>query len=318
MSGAALDLPPGFIWVVVVVFGAMVGSFLNVVIYRLPRIEGIWNATVPSVPLPVIGTHPIEVGDHTVAAPLPVNQPYSLAWPPSHCPRCQNTLAWHDNIPIASWLLLIGRCRFCNGRISLRYPLVEGTVAALFAGLYAKFGISPMTLAMMALVAAMIAILWIDLDTMIIPDSITMPMVWTGLLFCVLGELANSGMKASEGVLGAIGGYAVFRAIEAASRLWLKKEGMGRGDAKLAAMMGAWLGPKGLAVTLFVGFLVGSLAGILVELIRRQMSLKAAIRAVVNHDSTPFPFGPSLVVGGLAGIFIGPSLVDWYFGLVQD
>lgn len=317
LSDEALGLPPGFLLVVVLGFGAILGSFLNVVIYRLPRIEGYWAEPDPVVNLPVINDHPIEVGDHTVAVPLPVRREFSLAWPASHCPRCQKPIAWYDNIPVLSWLLLGGRCRRCKAPIPVRYPLVETAVALLFGGLYVRYGLSPLALGMMALTAAMVAVFWIDVDFMMIPDAITLPFIWAGLVFHTFVPPTLTGVGSSGAVLGAAAGYLLFRGIEAAARLFLKKEGMGRGDAKLAAMMGAWMGPVALAVALFMGFIAGSVAGIVVEIGRRHFDIRAAFRAVMTHETKPFPFGPSLVVGGLASMFAGDRLLSWYLGMVR-
>jgi leader peptidase (prepilin peptidase)/N-methyltransferase len=314
LTGEALSLPPGFLWVVVVGFGAIFGSFLNVVIHRLPRMEGYWAELEPLMPLPVVNRHPIEVGDHTVAEPLPVVAAYTLAWPPSTCPKCETRIAWYDNVPVLSWFVLGGKCRSCKNPISFRYPLIEAATAGIFGGLYGQYGLTPVTAGMIALSAAMVAIFWIDVDFMIIPDSISLPMIWSGLLF---HALLPTGLGAARAVGGAALGYLLFRAIEEFARRVLKREGMGRGDAKLAAMMGAWLGPQLLAAGLFIGFLVGSVSGLVVEIIRRRLNFKAAWKAVLNHDTRPFPFGPSLVVGGFASMFAGDRLLNWYFGLMR-
>lgn len=317
MTGEDLGLPPGFIWVVVLGFGAILGSFLNVVIHRLPRIEGYWADVFPRVDLPVLNRHPIEVGDHTVAEVLPVKRDYTLAFPPSRCPKCEREIAWYDNVPVLSWLLLGGKCRGCKARISVRYPLVEGTFAAICAGLYAQYGISLYFAGMIAMAAALVAIFWIDVDFMMIPDSITQPFVWAGLLFHAVFPPQWTGLSADYAIVGAAGGYLFFRAVEGVARVLLRKEGMGRGDAKLAALLGAWLGPYLLAVGLFLGFLIGSVMGVVVELVRRGFDLRAALRAMVRHETRPFPFGPSLVLGGFASVFAGGSILQWYFGLMR-
>ena len=172
-------------------------------------------------------------------------------------------------------------------------------------------------LGMMALSAAMVAVFWIDIDFMMIPDSITLPLIWTGLVFNSIVPPSLTGVGAVGAILGAAGGYLLFRLIESAARIFLKREGMGRGDAKLAAMMGAWMGPFALAVGLFLGFIIGSLAGVVVEIGRRRFDIKAAFRAVMQHETRPFPFGPSLVLGGFVSIFAGDRLLGWYVGMLR-
>lgn len=312
MSGEAIGLPPQAIWVLVLGFGAIIGSFLNVVIHRLPRIEGFWQEIKPLIPLFVINRHPIEVSDDTVVLPLPIRRTYTLSYPASHCTGCDKPIAWYDNIPVIAWLLLSGKCRNCKAAISIRYPLVEAATAILFAGLYSQYGLSVPFFGLCGLAAAMIVIFWIDVDFMMIPDSITLPMIWTGLL--VHGLVTGAGTMAIE---GAALGYLVFRGIELLALVLLKKEGMGRGDAKLAAMMGAWIGPKHLATALFLSFIIGSLAGIAVEVYRKQLNVAKALEAVWRHETQPFPFGPSLVLGGFSAMFAGDRLIAWYFGLMR-
>ncbi|MBU6430565.1 MAG: A24 family peptidase, partial [Cyanobacteria bacterium REEB65] len=158
-----------------------------------------------------------------------------------------------------------------------------------------------------------------DVDYMVLPDSVTLPMIWVGLLFHVLvpaGSAANV-PDARGAVLGAVAGYLAFRFIEASSRWLLGRDGMGRGDAKLAAMMGAWVGPILLVVALFAGFVIGALVGLLVEAARRRWNPVAAWRAIARHETRPFPFGPALVLGGFASIFGGEQLMAWYLGLLR-
>ena len=322
---SALGLPPQAVWAVVLGIGLILGSFLNVVIYRLPLMEGYWREIVPLVDLRVLNPHPVCVGDHTVAVPLPMHSRFNLAWPPSSCTTCGNEIAWFDNIPVVSWVLLGGRCRSCRQPISGRYPLVEAITGALFLGAYLVFGLNWLFVGSCILSAALVVCFWIDLDYMILPDSVTLPLIWTGLLF----HAARSALAHSSGggsllwpspagaILGAATGYVIFRAIETASALWLGRAGMGRGDAKLAAMMGAWLGPALLGVGLFAGFALGSLTGIVVEAARRRWNPLAALSAIFRHETRPFPFGPSLALGGAVAMFGGEHLVAWYLGLLR-
>ncbi len=308
---AALGLPPQAIWAAVFAFGCVLGSFLNVVIHRLPRMEGYWSLEFPRVSLPVINRHTLCVGDHSVVLPLPIRSTYNLALPPSACPACGKPIAWYDNIPVLSWILLGGRCRQCRHPISVRYPVVELAMGILVWGLYLHFGPSIRTLGLVVLVGALMVCFWIDVDFMIIPDSVTLPILWAGLIFNAVF------FRAAPAVVGAAGGYLLFRAIEGMSLLVLKREGMGRGDAKLAAMLGAWVGPAILAAGLFVGFVVGSLVGVGVEFARHRWNLRAALGAIARRETRPFPLGPSLVIGGLASIFGGDRMFAWYLGFLR-
>lgn len=242
-------------------FGCLIGSFLNVVIFRVPNGE-------------------------------------SILWPSSHCPRCSTPLNWWENIPILSYSLLGGRCRTCREAISRRYPLVEATTGAFWAILMAQNGLTPQFFAQAALVSALIAIYWIDIDTMLILDVITLPGIVAGILY---GGFLGAGWVPHAGA--AIAGYAFFRLIEWGSEKVLGVAGMGRGDAKLAAMMGAWLGPTGLTVALMIAFCLGSAVGLI-------------LRARAG-ESRPYPFGPSLVVGALTSVFAGSAIWQWYMHLVM-
>lgn len=253
-------LPWAFVAGVALLFGCLVGSFLNVVIYRLPRGE-------------------------------------SIVWPGSHCPRCAAPLHWWENIPLVSFTLLRGRCRTCRESIPWRYPLVEAMTGALWLALALREGVGLRFLAETALVSALVAIFWIDLDTMLILDAIT----WPGI---ALGIAYSAGLEHAliPHLLAAIGGYLFFRLIEWGSERALGVAGMGRGDAKLAALMGAWLGPAGLAVGLMVAFVLGSAIGLV-------------LRARAG-ESRPFPFGPSMVLGALTSVFGGQAIWGWYLRVV--
>ena len=253
-------LPWVFLVSVAFIFGTLIGSFLNVVIFRVPK------------------------GD-------------SILWPNSHCPRCSTPLNWWENIPLLSYVLLRGRCRTCHEAISWRYPLVEGMTGVLWAGLMAQNGPSLQFLAQSALASVLIVIFWIDLDTMLILDVITIPGIVLGILYG-----GGFGLGWGPHIGAALAGYAFFRLIEWGSERVLGVAGMGRGDAKLAALMGAWLGPSGLAIALLIAFGLGSIVGI-------YLRMRAG-------ESQPYPFGPSLVVGALISLFVGQTLWSWYLRMV--
>jgi len=242
-----------------IIFGAMVGSFLNVCIYRLPKEE-------------------------------------SIIWPRSHCPTCKKMIRFYDNIPLISYLLLRGRCRYCKGPISLQYPLVEGVTALSSLFLIIKFGPSLSYLFYFAFVAALIAITVIDLYHQIIPDGISLPGIGVGLLASlVIPQITffNSLM----GIL--LGGGSLF--LVATLYEWIfKREGMGGGDVKLLAMIGAFLGWKAVILTILLSSLIGSITGILIMILKGK-DFKYAI-----------PFGPFLSMGAVIALFYGENLIRWY------
>jgi leader peptidase (prepilin peptidase)/N-methyltransferase len=246
----------------VFVFGALVGSFLNVCIHRLPSGE-------------------------------------SVAFPASHCPRCDAPIKPYDNVPILSWLLLRGHCRQCAAPISLRYPLVEllGGLAAV--GAVCGFGLSAAALLVFAFLAALIVITFIDLDHQIIPDAISLPGIFVGFAAALLfGQPTWS--ESLAGIL--LGGGLLWGIAEGYARL-TGREGMGGGDIKLLAMIGAFLGWKAIPVTLLIASLVGTAVGLALMLARGR-DTKMAI-----------PFGPFLAAGAVCALFWGDALIAWYLGV---
>ena len=246
------------------VYGAIVGSFLNVCICRLPE-----NRSVVS--------------------------------PPSSCPSCGYRIRWYDNIPIASFLLLGGRCRSCKAPISIRYPLVELTNGLLTVMLFIKFGPTLTFLAFFLLCSALVAVTFIDLDHQIIPDAISLPGIVAGFAFSFF--LPWLGWKAS--LIGLLAGGGSLLLVAYGYQLLTGKEGMGGGDIKLLAMMGAFLGWKSIPFILFSASLVGSVIGVSVMLARGRDS-KLAI-----------PFGPFLAFGAILYIFYGSRIIAWYLGLAR-
>jgi leader peptidase (prepilin peptidase) / N-methyltransferase len=241
----------------VVTFGLVIGSFLNVVIARLPQARSLWA-------------------------------------PPSACPGCGSAIAWRDNIPLLSFLLLRGRCRACAAPISWRYPLVEALTAVLFGFAWVAFGSSLVDFVSAAtLLAALVAITLIDLRYQIIPDAITLPGVLAGLL----ASLASQRISWLESAAGFLLGTGLFVAV-----IVLSRGGMGGGDLKLGAMLGAFLGWKALLVALFVAVVLGGVTAVAV-LASGRLARKDAI-----------PFGPFLAVGGAVALFWGNALVAWYLG----
>jgi leader peptidase (prepilin peptidase) / N-methyltransferase len=245
-----------------IIFGAIVGSFLNVCVYRIPRGE-------------------------------------SIVFPGSHCPHCQRSIPFYDNIPLISYLLLRGRCRYCKGPISLQYPLVEGVTALSSFLLFCRFGISWSYLFYFLFIAGLIVITVIDLFHQIIPDVISLPGIGLGLIASfILPQLTF--LNSLIGVL--LGGGSLF--LVATFYYWLfKREGMGGGDVKLLAMIGAFLGWKAVILTILLGSLVGSLIGVIVMVIKGK-DFKYAI-----------PFGPFLSLGAALSLFYGEQLIMWYLSI---
>ena len=291
--------------------GLVVGSFLNVVIHRLPPIiERQWWAEVAD-----------QLADREsfgrvfrTAAPPGLDQastaldrvlqalpPLGLARPRSHCPSCGHRLGWFENIPLVSWLIQRGRCRACGTRISLRYPLVEALSGALFAALAWQAGPQPVVLLWCALAAALLALAVIDWDTTVLPDAITLPLLWAGLVAAALGWLP--GVMLPGALAGAVLGYLSLWSVYWAFKLATGKEGMGYGDFKLLAALGAWLGANAILPVVLVASVIGSLVGL-------GMKFSGALR-----DDRFVPFGPFLAGGGLLVLLFGlPRAFVWLDG----
>ncbi|MFN3716631.1 MAG: prepilin peptidase [Thiobacillus sp.] len=265
----------------VFLLGLLVGSFLNVVIHRLPKMmEAEWQAQCAELR----GEEP------AMAAP------YNLATPRSACPACGHRLTALENIPILSWLALRGRCASCGAAISKRYPLVELLTGLLSAAVAWKWGGSLETLGALCLVWTLIALAFIDFDTTLLPDSLTLPLLWLGLLFNLYGHFT----QLQDAVIGAAAGYLVLWSVYWLFKLVTGKEGMGYGDFKLLAAIGAWLGWQMLPVTILFSSVVGAAVGI-------------AMVLLVKHDRRePIPFGPYLAGGGLIALFFGAELTQAY------
>ena len=276
-----LNTEPALLTGLVFLFGLLVGSFLNVVIHRLPRMmEADWHAQCAELR-----------GEATPDAPR-----YNLWLPRSACPKCGHLITALENIPLVSWLWLRGRCSACGTPISARYPLVELLTALLSAAVAWKWGASMQTLGALALVWALIALAFIDFDTTLLPDSLTLPLLWLGLLF----NLDATFTSLPDAVIGAMAGYLVLWSVYWLFKLATGKEGMGFGDFKLLAAIGAWLGWQVLPVTLLLSSAVGALVGI-------------GMIVLVKHDRrVPIPFGPYLAGGGVVALFFGADLTQAY------
>ncbi len=267
------------------VVGLMVGSFLNVVIHRLPKImEQEWRAHCAE-----------QNGTETGPAPR-----YNLVVPRSACPRCGHAIGALENIPIISYLLLRGKCKGCGASISARYPVVEA-LSGLMSGFAAwHFGFGLAACAALLFIWALLALTFIDFDTQLLPDTITLPLLWCGLLFNLSGTFADL----HGAIIGAVAGYLTLWAVYWMFKLATGKEGMGYGDFKLLAAIGAWLGWQMLPLVILLSSLVGAVVGI------------ALIVAAHHGRNTPIPFGPYLAGGGLIALFWGQALTQGYLQLL--
>jgi leader peptidase (prepilin peptidase)/N-methyltransferase len=278
---ALLGAEPALFTGLVFLFSLLLGSFFNVVIHRLPKMmEADWHAQCAELR----------------GESLPDSPHYSLWLPRSACPKCGHQITALENIPIVSWLWLRGRCSACSAPISARYPLVELLTALLSAAVAWKWGVSVQTGGALLLVWALVVLAFIDLDTTLLPDSLTLPLLWLGLLFNLGGHFASL----PDAVIGAMAGYLMLWSVYWLFKLATGKEGMGFGDFKLLAAIGAWLGWQMLPVTLLLSSVVGALIGV-------------AMIVFVKHDRrVPIPFGPYLAGGGLVALFFGTDLTQAY------
>jgi len=258
-------------------FGLAIGSFLNVVIYRLPKMmEAEWRA---------------QCAELAGREPEPASR-FNLLVPGSHCPSCKTPLRVRDNVPLISYFASSGKCAHCGAAISARYPIVEAITAALSAWVAWRFGFGLPGLAALAFTYVLIALTFIDADTTLLPDSLTLPLLWAGLLLNIGGTF----VPLSEAVIGATAGYLILWSIYWLFKLATGKEGMGYGDFKLLAALGAWFGWKMLLPILLLSSVVGATVGIILLVLARR-----------GRD-IPIPFGPYLAAAGLTALLYGQDI----------
>lgn len=268
--------------------GLLVGSFLNVVIHRLPKMmERQWADECAELQ----GTEP--------EARAPADR-YNLLVPRSACPHCGHAIGWYENIPVLSYLALRGRCSQCGAGIGPRYPLVEAATGALFAWAGWHWGLNAAGLAWCGFAAAVVALACIDWDTTLLPDDITLPLLWAGLVAAALGVTPP---LLADAVWGAVGGYLSLWLVYWAFKLLTGKEGMGYGDFKLFAAFGAWFGWQALVPIILMASVIGAVIGIGIKLLGRL------------RDGGYVPFGPFLALGGLTAMVFGPSAILAAVGL---
>jgi leader peptidase (prepilin peptidase) / N-methyltransferase len=272
----------------IAMLGLFIGSFLNVVIHRLPKmLEAQWATECHQL------SHPDQE--------LPEQPRFNLMVPRSRCPHCGHQIRWYENIPVLSYLALGGKCSNCSAKISMRYPAIEALTAALFGYCALRWGWSWQTAAWCAFCAALVALTFIDWDTTLLPDDITLPLVWLGLVVAALRW--NTDVTLTNAVWGAVAGYMSLWSVYWLFKLVTGKEGMGYGDFKLFAALGAWFGWQALIPMILLASVIGAIVGIM-------MKFKNALR-----DGGYVPFGPFLAGAGLVALIFGPATILKAVGL---
>jgi leader peptidase (prepilin peptidase) / N-methyltransferase len=291
---------PGFFIGTCLVLGLVVGSFLNVVIYRVPvMLERQWREQC--LELAATGSTA-----HEPSAARQTDAPFNLAVPRSACPACKAPISALQNIPILSYLILRGRCASCGTRISPRYPAIEALTGLLAAAVAWKFGFGWPALAALVLTWFLIALTFIDVDHQLLPDNLTLPLLWIGLLLSLWAPPGGGTpipIDPRSSIIGAIAGYLSLWSVYHLFRLLTGKEGMGYGDFKLFAALGAWLGWKMLLPIILFAAAVGAVVGIAMLALRGQ------------SRSTPIAFGPFLAAAGWVVLMFGPEIVTGYLGM---
>lgn len=283
---ALFQQSPVFFYLTIALISLSIGSFLNVVVYRLPKIlEYTWyHECREFLEDEVKGIKPKELTAMT------------LSKPDSTCPHCGHKIRFYENIPVLSWLVLKGKCSGCKNPISMRYPLVEATTALLSLVVAQHYGVSIETLLVLILTWGLVSLTLIDLDHMLLPDQITLPLLWLGLLININGTFVNL----TDAVIGAAVGYMSLFSVFWLFKLLTGKEGMGFGDFKLLAVFGAWAGWQLLPILILMASVVGAIVGI-------------SLMVFKNHQrEQAIPFGPYLAVAGWITLLWGEGIWSWY------
>lgn len=292
-----LQQSPWFTMVIVALLGLCVGSFLNVVIHRTPLImRGEWRFE---------SAHfwQDEVLDNSHKAALleaiKNDTPISLAYPASRCPNCGHKIRWFENIPVISWLLLKGKCSDCATKISSRYPLVELITAVLSVLVIAVFGVTVQGLASLIFTWLLVALAGIDFDTQLLPDRLVYPLGMLGLALNSQGLF----IAPTAAIWGTLLGFLSLWSVATSYALLTKKQGMGHGDFKLLAALGAWLGATMLPLIILLSSLMGAVVGI--------------VLMKIQGGSKPFAFGPYIAIAGIIALLFGQDINSWYLGMYR-
>ena len=293
---ALFEYSPLSFFVTVTILGLIVGSFLNVVIFRLPKImENEWFCECRELLVDELKPTDKKKDKESTEPEI-----LTLSKPASTCPKCSHKIKVIENIPLLSWLFLKGKCSNCKNPISVRYPIIETVSGVLSLAIAMHYGVSIQTLFMLFLTWSLITLTMIDFDKMILPDQITLPLVWLGLLLNLNGLFVGI----EQAVIGAMVGYLSLWSIFWLFKLITGKEGMGYGDFKLFAVFGAWFGWELLPVLILMASLVGAVIGI-------------SLMVFKNHEgSKPIPFGPYLAIAGWITALWGDGIWQWYLGML--
>lgn len=280
------QLSPTAFNIFVVIFSLLIGSFLNVVIYRLPKMmHNNWYLECREF-----------LADEVTNIPAKEITKLTLSKPHSTCPKCQHKIRFYENIPVLSWLFLKGKCSQCKNNISIRYPLVEATTALLSLVIANQYGVSIETLLLLILTWGLVCLTLIDFDHMLLPDQIVMPLLWLGLLVNINGMF----VPLNDAVVGAAVGYMSLFSVFWVFKLLTGKEGMGHGDFKLFALFGAWVGWQLLPILILMASVVGAIIGISLMLFKNHTREQA------------IPFGPYLAIAGWITLLWGEGIWSWY------
>ena len=281
---------PTYFYSFVAVLSLLIGSFLNVVIYRFPKmLEQGWYLECREF-----------LADEVSDIPAKEIAPVTLSTPNSTCPSCGHGIKFYENIPVLSWLFLKGKCSQCKNTISVRYPIIEAVTSLLSVVIAYKYGVTEQTCYLLILTWSLVALTMIDFDTMLLPDQITLPLLWLGLLININGTF----IPLEQSVIGAAVGYLSLYSIFWLFKLITGKEGMGYGDFKLVAVFGAWMGWQLLPVLILMASLVGAIVGL-------------SLIAFKGHQrEQAIPFGPYLAVAGWITLLWGEGIWQWYLGFI--
>ena len=297
---AALSTNPWLLAVVAGIFGLIIGSFLNVVIYRLPvMLQRDWRQQCREL---LQEFDPSAESGSVTPQPIEAPRTFNLITPASRCPACETRIRAYQNMPIVSYLFLKGRCAACGTKISIRYPLIEALTGILSALVALRFGFTLEGISALILTWSLIALAIIDFDHQLLPDIITLPLLWLGLGLNLTGhaDVSPIFVGPEDAIIGAIAGYMSLWSIYQAFKLATGKEGMGYGDFKLLAALGAWLGWQMLLLIVILSAVIGLIAAMGMIIFR-------------GHDrQIPIPFGPYLAIGGYVALMWGPDLISIY------
>ena len=286
----SFEQSPVFFYSTVLFTALAIGSFLNVVILRLPKmLHQSWYHECREF-----------LSDEIKDIPVKEQTKVTLSKPSSTCPKCGHSIRFYENIPIVSWLALRGKCSQCRNKISIRYPIIEAATALLSLVIASQFGVSDNTLFLLILTWGLVALTMIDLDHMLLPDQLTLPLLWLGLLVNVKGTF----IPLEQAVIGAAVGYMSLYSVFWLFKLLTGKEGMGHGDFKLVAVFGAWMGWQLLPLLILMASAVGAIVGISLIVLKGHKREQA------------IPFGPYLAVAGWITLLWGQGLWDWYLNLL--